>query len=239
MYLSDHPDLDAPGARTWELGKIAYQGGLQIGASYTAEETFTLSPEAFGDYVIVVTDSGGDRGTIWEGPFEDNNRLSVPSQVTTAPADLQVTSITTLPDNLSGETTQVQWTVTNLGAPVWSGTPYWTDYVYISPDAEFIRNRAAKLGQIHSQQCRATGNQRELHALQKRCCCREGSRELTTSTSSPIHSITLILDSPSPRPITIRTDASTAAIVRPIGHVYEGWVSTGRMLGYGALEQNN
>src|SRR6185437_12000841 len=28
----------------------------------------------------------------------------------------------------------VGWTVTNQGAPVWSGTQYWNDYVFISPD---------------------------------------------------------------------------------------------------------
>ena len=37
------------------------------------------------------------------------------------------------------------WTVTNFGAPVWAGTQYWNDLVYVSPDPTFIQSRATFL----------------------------------------------------------------------------------------------
>ena len=37
-------------------------------------------------------------------------------------------------------------TVKNIGAPVWSGTQYWIDQVYISTDPTFIPYRATFLG---------------------------------------------------------------------------------------------
>ena len=42
----------------------------------------------------------------------------------------------------SGEPINVTWQVTNQGADVWSGTQYWNDYVFVSPDPEFIYNDA-------------------------------------------------------------------------------------------------
>ena len=44
-----------------------------------------------------------------------------------------MTSIVTQAPNYSGEQTLVSWTVTNFGAPAWSGTQYWVDEVYFSP----------------------------------------------------------------------------------------------------------
>ena len=38
-----------------------------------------------------------------------------------------MTSIVTQAPNYSGEKTTVTWTVTNFGAPTWSGTRYWVD----------------------------------------------------------------------------------------------------------------
>ena len=59
---------------------------------------------------------------------------------------LQVTSVVTQPVAYSGENTTVTWTVANFGAPVWTGTQFWYDDVWISPDPTFIASRATLLG---------------------------------------------------------------------------------------------
>lgn len=63
----------------------------------------------------------------------------------TAPADLRVTSVVTDPQSFSGESTTVTWTVTNFGDPVWAGTQYWNDLLWISADPTFIPSRATFL----------------------------------------------------------------------------------------------
>src|SRR5262249_39792065 len=49
VYLSDSPDLNAPGTRTWQLSPsftgVPHTGRLQPGQSYAVEQTFLLSPE--------------------------------------------------------------------------------------------------------------------------------------------------------------------------------------------------
>jgi hypothetical protein len=57
---------------------------------------------------------------------------------------LRVTSIVTQSPNFSGEKTTIQWTVTNFGETIWSGTRYWTDDVYFSRYATF--DKPEKLG---------------------------------------------------------------------------------------------
>src|SRR5262249_43034784 len=63
------------------------------------------------------------------------------------PADLQVTSIVTQAPNDSGEKTAVQWTVTNFGNTTWTGTRYWTDWVYFSQYPTFDSN-STLVGQV-------------------------------------------------------------------------------------------
>jgi hypothetical protein len=55
VYLSDKPTLNAPGARQWYLGGVTHTGALDSDAGYTAQQTFDLSPEVSGRYVIVQT----------------------------------------------------------------------------------------------------------------------------------------------------------------------------------------
>ncbi|WP_404783509.1 putative Ig domain-containing protein [Altericista sp. CCNU0014] len=145
VYLSDRPTLDAPNAKTWILGEVQRQSGLGQGQSYTQSLNVTLSPEVSGQYVIVVTDV---LKQAWEGPYEDNNATNRATAVTPIPADLVVRSIATQPANFSGERTTVEWTVENAGGPMWSGTRYWTDEVWISPDPTFIKERATLLGKF-------------------------------------------------------------------------------------------
>jgi YD repeat-containing protein len=145
VYLSDKPTLNTPNAKTWILGKVARNSGLGEGQSYTQGLTVTLSPEVSAQYVIVVTDA---EQQAWEGPYETNNESNRQTAVTPIPADLVVRSITTQPSNFSGERTTVEWTVENTGGPLWSGTRYWTDEVWISPDPTFIPERATLLGKF-------------------------------------------------------------------------------------------
>src|SRR5207249_4609551 len=122
-------------------GIFAHHGVLAPGDSYTSEQTVTLSPEIAGKYVIVYgnyLDAGGHLGGTWEGPYTQNNTLSALTQILPTQADLQVTSVVTPPQNFSGEQATIRWTVTNFGDPVWSHTQFWSDTVYLSPDATFL-----------------------------------------------------------------------------------------------------
>ena len=108
-----------------------------------------MSPSARGQYIIVKTDA---KSGIAEED-ETNNRNSAAAQVTPLPADLVVTSVQVLlPENRSGEITTIRYTVQNQGAnPVWTGTNFWTDYLWISADGNFIQNRASWFGKaLHS-----------------------------------------------------------------------------------------
>src|SRR5262249_39051181 len=77
LWLSDQPTLGAPGAAQWFLGWAPHRGALAPGQSYTASQTFDLSPVIEGKYVIVVTNIGPPLflafPETWEGPYTDNN----------------------------------------------------------------------------------------------------------------------------------------------------------------------
>ena len=83
VYLSDQPNLNAPGANQWFLGSVEHDGVVASGGSYSAQATFQLSPEISGKYVIVNTNTGGEVGDTfipptWEGPYTNNNTDSAP-----------------------------------------------------------------------------------------------------------------------------------------------------------------
>jgi subtilase family serine protease len=144
IYLSNSPNLNTPGAKTWSLGDITHRGSLASGSSYTQTANFDLSPAAAGKYVIVKTNSS--RPPVWEGPYGDNNTKVVSTNVISTPADLVVESIDLPQTSDSGEKITVSWTVANQGATMWSGTKYWYDEVWLSPDPTFIVDRATRLG---------------------------------------------------------------------------------------------
>src|SRR5262249_3749501 len=121
------------------IGAVPHLGSLPAQQSYHVEHTFTLPIDAAGQYVIVKTG-------VPEDPFKGNDARAKASAVTNAPSDLHITDIKTPSQSFSGEPAHIEWTVENLGAPVWTGTSYWQDDVYISPDATFIAERATKLG---------------------------------------------------------------------------------------------
>ncbi len=139
VYLSNNPIYNAHGADQWLLGTVEHDGAVASGGSYSVEQTFELSPEISGQYVIVVTNTGGFDSSgnydppTWEGPYPASS-LAAPTSVSPLPpADLDVTSVVSQATNYSGEQTSVTWTVTNEGNPVWSGTSYWQDTIYFSP----------------------------------------------------------------------------------------------------------
>ena len=154
VYLSNQPTYNAAGARQWLLGTVEHDGVLPAGGRYDAQATFALSPELAGTYVIIDTNAGGISGgnpipPTWEGPYTGNDTRSAPSLVTPLqPADLRVTSIVTQSSNDSGAPTTVQWTVTNVGNPAWSGTQYWVDDVYFSAFPTLDTTRDPLVGEV-------------------------------------------------------------------------------------------
>jgi hypothetical protein len=148
VYLTDAPTLEATQEK-WLLGTIARTEQLGRNARYTGELETVLSPGAKGKYIVVTTNTGG-YSQIWEGPYSNNNTKSTDTNVTSIPADFTVTNIKTSTPNYSGDPTTIEWTVTNNGAPVWTGTRYWYDEVWISKTADFTaeynRGKATWLG---------------------------------------------------------------------------------------------
>ena len=167
IYLSDVVDPFAEGATTMLLGEKQRQRPLSLGASYTESLTIELSPSAAGQYIVVVTDDEVEPDTGIELPgffgavvpkpesyepvaevFEDNNATAVATSIVPAVANLTVTNID-LPSMIdSGEPLTINYTVTNTGShAVWPGTKFWRDFIWLSADPAFIRDRASFLGE--------------------------------------------------------------------------------------------
>lgn len=139
VVLSDSAVLDAPGANQYELGAFFNPTALAPTQAYTNTQTVLLNPSAKGRYLHVASSIGGDTNLA-------NNVGTAATNVTDPQPDLKVTNIVTPPSVDSGEKTTIRYTVTNEGsAPVWSGTQYWSDYVYLSKDPTFLIDRATRL----------------------------------------------------------------------------------------------
>ena len=143
VYLADSPDWESV-TQLWEIARIDQNRSLGLSESYTVEQSLTLPTAIQGRYLLVRTDAIND---IAEAN-NHNNFKAISSQVSTIPADLQVTAVTTQPTNYSGEATTVSWTVTNHGGAVWAGTEGWVDSIYISKDPVFIADRAIAVGAV-------------------------------------------------------------------------------------------
>ena len=151
VYLSDNPDPFAKDAHSTMLGEVRHNDPLGVDGTYPASISITLSPSAIGQYISVVTDD--NNGQVGLGRVkeiqENNNRTTVATRVTPVPADLRVTNIVIPSLNYSGEKATISYTVTNEGAfPVWQGTRYWKDFLWVSADPTFIRERASYLGEV-------------------------------------------------------------------------------------------
>ena len=144
IYLSSSPQLNNQSATYWTLGRINHQRSLDIGESYSASLDVNLAPDVSGEYIIVETNRSQNFG---ESDYTNNQNTGITS-ITNAPSDLIVTEIILPQQSFSGEKITVEWTVENTGAEIWSGTNYWYDEVWLSPDPTFIEDRATRLGLI-------------------------------------------------------------------------------------------
>ena len=79
-----------------------------------------------------------------------NNTGSLATNVTPVPANLKVTNISIPVGQLfRRELMTFSYTVTNVGSyPVWAGTQSWTDFLWLTADATFIRSRASLVGAV-------------------------------------------------------------------------------------------
>src|SRR5262249_814031 len=144
IYLSTAPDPRTQGAQSFVMGELAHSDTLAPSSRYTQSLDLTLTPSAIGSYIVVITD---DTNNVDPRPdnhvhelTEANNLFAAPSQVTPVPANLVVTNVVIPAVNYSGETTHIHYTVTNEGSfPVWAGTKYWKDFLWLSTDPSFIR----------------------------------------------------------------------------------------------------
>ena len=142
VYLADAPTL-AAATNVWTLGVYAALGPLANGQSYTDTQTVLLNPAARGTYVIVVTSLAGNTNTT------SSISATVPTNVTGGVPDLQVTHVSVPPTINSGDSLTVSYTVLNNSAtPIWTGTGYWSDFIYLSRDPTFIASRATLLGTV-------------------------------------------------------------------------------------------
>ena len=153
VYLTSNPTnpLD-PGATTMTLGSVQHNVALNPDESYNASLTVQLSPSAIGKYIVVYTDAPQDNFPtpvdVVKEINENNNSTATPCTVTPIPADLVVTSVSIPQPNYSGEKMTFSYTVTNNGPnAVWSGTQYWTDFLWVSQYPTFMRSNASFLGQ--------------------------------------------------------------------------------------------
>ncbi len=169
VYLTNDPtDPLDKNATTMTLGSVEHDSVLNSGDSYNASLTVELSPSAVGQYIVVFTDapqpnvtnpydvvkeSDDYPYTVAKVLVDTNNLMAVPTDVTPIPADLVVTNVSIPQVNYSGEKMTFTYTVTNEGSnAVWSGTNYWTDFIWLSADTTFDRYRASFLGQTtHAQ----------------------------------------------------------------------------------------
>ena len=140
VYLANAPTL-AAATNIWSLGSYAALSALNPGQSYTNAQTVLLNPAARGTWLIVVT------------ALSDNTNISstttgnAKTNVTGGVPDLVLSNIAVPASVNSGDPLTVSYTVTNTSAtPIWSGTGYWSDVIYISRDPTFIANRATLLG---------------------------------------------------------------------------------------------
>jgi hypothetical protein len=141
VYLTNAPTLTAS-TETWTLGTYERLQDLQVGQNYTNTQTVLLNPGARGQYIIVVTSLATD-------PNATNNSATAATNVSGGVPDLQVSKVA-LPTSVnSGDPLTVNYTVTNNSAtPIWSGSAFWADNIFISRDSTFIPGRATLLGTV-------------------------------------------------------------------------------------------
>ena len=130
IYLSE----DAAIGGDELFGSYAFSGTIAPGDSIVRTQTINLPRVFSGDYRVVVhTDAEDD---LFE-QIVDSNNVSIadsPIAVTLSPfPNLQVAGVSAPPNMFSGQTTSIQWVVSNLGNGP-TGDAVWYDTLYLSND---------------------------------------------------------------------------------------------------------
>jgi hypothetical protein len=141
IYLSADAFLDPASDRFLAEIQHDHDAAFAAGASYTVTRDLRLPRELLGPfYVFVWTDAPGDnrsiRAAVFEGARENNNQTGSPDPLLIElppPADLEVTAILAPDSGISGDSVDIEFTVTNTAAVAASGN--WADAVYLSADA--------------------------------------------------------------------------------------------------------
>lgn len=131
-YISTQPDFDES---SQPLGpEVSFPGTLQPDESYTRSQEYTY-PASPGTYWIhVVTDVNDDVNETAKGEQNNVSEAFGPITVEATPVpDLIVDSIVPPADGIiSGTTTEITYTVTNIGTGATSA-PSWLDGIYLLP----------------------------------------------------------------------------------------------------------
>ncbi|MEZ6190658.1 MAG: CARDB domain-containing protein [Phycisphaerales bacterium] len=128
IYLSSTGNISG----ALRLTSILHTTGLALNDSYTIDLAALNIPlsVAPGDYFLIL--SIDDNEEAYE--LDDaNNILLQPVTIVRDTADLAVTSITPVPSAFSGQSVNIEWTVTNQGTATTNATT-WNDLVYLSLD---------------------------------------------------------------------------------------------------------
>lgn len=147
LYFSADPLLDPSDV----LSDYFYHDNippLAAGASYDASDSFYVPAEAAGlGYILVAADHYFDNDvsySIVSESDEGNNVAVVPVQVMTPDVDLTVSSATVPASGVLGESVDVSWTATNLGADAadlgWYERFFISDDETLDPDDEQIND---------------------------------------------------------------------------------------------------
>jgi len=132
VYLSDDEVLD-PESDT-VLGTFWHTGALGIGEQYTTSHQVTLSYDLAGPYYVIVCTDVEDK--VYEHTDEENNcshDIQAMEVFETPPPDLVMTDVEVPETGNSGQTIQLNWTVTNQGDGE-TRTDRWSDCLYLSDD---------------------------------------------------------------------------------------------------------
>ena len=123
------------------IGLYPHQGGLDVGASYSRNETIPLPTDLEGTYYVLVRTDGDN--VVYEHGSETDNVAAAPDtlQLLTEPyADLAVTSVAPVGAAFSGQGLKVNWTVSNQGIGI-TRVGSWTDRLLLSKDASAQQRR--------------------------------------------------------------------------------------------------
>ncbi|MFN6579144.1 MAG: putative Ig domain-containing protein, partial [Aulosira sp. ZfuVER01] len=142
FYLSSDANLDVN--TDYKLGNYNRSGALNIGEFYTASAVFTLPDTLIGTfYVFATTDSNNQ---VFE--LDNNNNSNFDTQVITIssrPADLIVSNVTTQDTVVNGKSLRVNWKVLNQGIGD-TAISSWTDRIIASRDNILGNNDDVILG---------------------------------------------------------------------------------------------